>query len=54
MSVSLNESGAIKATGKKWQIKVIESGWGSSGYYPKEMLAEYGPQVFKKTVQSAT
>ena len=48
MSVSLNESGAIKATGKKWQIKVIESGWGSSGYYPKEMLAEYGPQVFKK------
>jgi hypothetical protein len=49
MSISLNESGAIAAgTGKKWSIKVIESGWGSSGYYPAEMLAEYGPQVFKK------
>lgn len=49
MSVSLNESIAFSATGsgKKWQVKVIESGWGSSGYYPKEMLAEYGPMVFK-------
>lgn len=50
MSVSLNESIAFSATGtgKKWQIKVIESGWGSSGYYPAEMLAEYGPKTFKK------
>jgi hypothetical protein len=50
MSVSLNESIAFSATGtgKKWQIKVIESGWGSSGYYPKEMLAEFGPKTFKK------
>jgi hypothetical protein len=50
MTVSLNESIAFSATstGKKWQVKVIESGWGSSGYYPKEMLAEYGPMVFKK------
>ena len=50
MSVSLNESIAFNATGtgKKWQVKVIESGWGSSGYYPKEMLAEHGPRAFKK------
>jgi len=50
MTVSLNESLAFSATGsgKKWRIKVIESGWGSSGYYPAEMLAEYGPQVFTK------
>lgn len=50
MSVSLNESIAFSAsgTGKKWSIKVIESGWGSSGYYPAHMLAEYGPKVFKK------
>jgi hypothetical protein len=50
MTVSLNESIAFSATatGKKWQVKVIESGWGSSGYYPKEVLAEYGPLVFKK------
>jgi hypothetical protein len=50
MSVSLNESIAFSATGtgKKWQIKVIESGWGSSGYYPAAMLAEFGPKTFKK------
>ena len=50
MTVSLNESFAFNATGsgKKWSVKVIESGWGSSGYYPAEMLAEFGPQVFKK------
>lgn len=50
MSVSLNESIAFSATGsgKKWSVKVIESGWGSSGYYPAEMLREYGPRVFKK------
>jgi len=50
MTVSLNESLAFSATGsgKKWRIKVIESGWGSSGYYPAEMLAEFGPQVFTK------
>lgn len=49
MTVSLNESFAFSATGsgKKWSVKVIESGWGSSGYYPAEMLAEFGPQVFK-------
>jgi hypothetical protein len=34
--------------GNKWRVKVIEAGWGSSGYYPARMLAEYGPQVFKK------
>ena len=50
MTVSLNESLAFSATGsgKKWRIKVIESGWGSSGYYPAEMLAEFGPKVFTK------
>jgi hypothetical protein len=50
MSVSLNESIAFSATnaGKKWSVKVIESGWGSSGYYPAQMLEEYGPKVFKK------
>lgn len=50
MTVSLNESFAFNATGsgKKWSVKVIESGWGSSGYYPAAMLQEFGPQVFKK------
>jgi hypothetical protein len=50
MSISLTESGAINASGKgkKWSIKVIESGWGSSGYYSASMLEEYGPKVFAK------
>lgn len=34
-------------SGNKWHVKVIESGWGSSGYYGSSMLQEYGPQVFK-------
>lgn len=50
MAVSLTESLDFTATGTgtKWRVKVIESGWGSSGYYGAEMLAEYGPQVFTK------
>lgn len=45
----LEESVGFSATesGSKWRIKVIESGWGSSGYYGPDMLKEYGPQVFK-------
>jgi len=39
---------AVASSGKKWRVKVIESGWGSSGYYGSEMLAQYGPSVFTK------
>ena len=35
-------------SGAKWHVKVIEAGWGSSGYYSESMLAEYGPSVFTK------
>jgi hypothetical protein len=50
MTVSLIEASSISATKSKnrWRVKVIQSGWGSSGYYPAEMLAEYGPKVFAK------
>ena len=50
MPTKLNESFGFEATSSKnkWRVKVIESGWGSSGYYPSEMLQEYGPKVFKK------
>lgn len=50
MATQLNESFGFEAqrTKNKWRVKVIESGWGSSGYYPSNVLAEYGPQVFKK------
>ena len=29
-------------------LKIIEPGWGSSGYYPKEVLERDGPKVFTK------
>jgi hypothetical protein len=50
MAVSISESIGFSATekGNKWRVKVIESGWGSSGYYGADMLSEYGPVVFKK------
>jgi hypothetical protein len=49
MSVKLKEDLALSApesSGNRWRIKVIQSGWGSSGYYGSEMLKEYGPSVF--------
>jgi hypothetical protein len=50
MAIKLKENMALSSTGasgKLWKVKVIESGWGSSGYYGASMLAEYGPRVFK-------
>lgn len=29
-------------------IKIIQPGWGSSGYYPAEVLERDGPQIFQK------
>jgi hypothetical protein len=49
MSVKLKEDlalSSVESSGNKWRIKVIQSGWGSSGYYGSEMLKEYGPNVF--------
>jgi len=50
MALSINESIGFTATekGNKWRVKVIESGWGSSGYYGADMLSQYGPTVFTK------
>jgi len=51
MTIKLNESvtfAPVETRGNKWRVKVIESGWGSSGYYAPAVLQEYGPQVFKK------
>jgi hypothetical protein len=50
MAIELKENLALSSagvSGKRWKVKVIESGWGSSGYYGASMLAEYGPRVFK-------
>lgn len=35
-----------------FEVKLISEGWGSSGYYSKEMLEEYGPKVFTKNMLS--
>jgi predicted transcriptional regulator len=35
-----------------FEVKLITEGWGSSGYYSKEMLEEYGPKVFTKNTLS--
>lgn len=50
MALELKENLALSTTspsGKRWKVKVIESGWGSSGYYGASMLSEFGPKVFK-------
>ncbi len=38
---------SAKPTKNKWRVKIIQSGWGSSGYYTPELLSQFGPQVFK-------
>ena len=50
MATKLNESFAFDAqvTKNKWHVKVIQSGWGSSGFYSESLLATDGPKVFKK------
>jgi hypothetical protein len=37
---------AVRADGTT-RIKVIDAGWGTSGYYPAEVLKRDGPRVFK-------
>jgi hypothetical protein len=47
--VPLTES-AVRSDGTAL-IKVIQSGWGSSGFYPAEVLKRDGPQVFKASTK---
>jgi hypothetical protein len=49
MAINLNESVSFSASeGKnKWHVKIIQSGWGSSGYYSESLLSTFGPNVFK-------
>lgn len=50
MSVQLSENLTLAvpaSAGNKWRIKIIESGWGSSAYYPGDVLAADGPLTFK-------
>jgi hypothetical protein len=49
MAITLSESLGFSASeGKnKWRVKIIQSGWGSSGYYSESLLSTFGPNVFK-------
>ena len=49
MAITLSESLGFNASeGKnRWRVKIIQSGWGSSGYYSEALLSQYGPTVFK-------
>jgi hypothetical protein len=50
MTLTLSEAvtfAPVASQGNKWRVKVIESGWGSSGYYSPAVLQEFGPSVFK-------
>lgn len=44
--IPLSEA-AVGADGTA-RIKIADAGWGSSGYYSKDMLKRDGPQVFKR------
>lgn len=50
MATQLTESFGFdaKETKNKWRVKIIQTGWGSSGYYSEAVLSTYGPTVFKK------
>jgi hypothetical protein len=50
MATQLTESFGFdaKENKNKWRVKIIQSGWGSSGYYSEALLSTYGPSVFKK------
>lgn len=47
--INLSESLGFNASegNNKWRVKIIESGWGSSGYYSESLLSTFGPKVFK-------
>lgn len=42
-------SNTAKSLGKGiFEVKILEAGWGSSGYYSPELIKEYGPSTFKE------
>jgi hypothetical protein len=47
LSTISESTGMKKRRKRRYEAKIIESGWGSSGYYGASMLAEFGPKVFK-------
>jgi hypothetical protein len=52
MTIRLNEStSGVPVTSKGngvFEVRLIQSGWGSSGYYSESLLEEFGPATFTK------
>lgn len=52
MTIRLNESTqGVPVTSKGngiFEVRLIQSGWGSSGYYSESLLEEFGPATFTK------
>ena len=47
--IKLHETALLeKAGGNRFRVRIIQAGKGSSGTYPPEVLAEYGPTAFPK------
>ncbi len=49
MTIKIRESTAALTESKGkgiFEVKIIKEGWGSSGYYSKDLLKEYGPRTF--------
>lgn len=47
MSILLTEAASVPAgRGQRRKITIISEGWGSSGYYSREVLARDGPRIF--------
>jgi len=47
----IRESATLESRGSKWLIKVIESGQGSSAFYPADVLERDGARTFPKGTQ---
>jgi len=50
----LNESTGVAPVkkGRRWLVTIAVPGQGSSGYYPEDVLREYGPQAFPPGTKS--
>lgn len=50
--MEISEAASIKEGEKgTWRVKLIQPGWGSSGYYTPELLETYGPSTWPKGTQ---
>ena len=48
----MHESAALSKTGRRWRVTIARPGQGSSGFYPEEVLREFGPAAFPAGTKS--